>query len=550
MSDAERQLRLEDFHDSVPLPRGPEDVIRITVDLTDFEGSADALAVLGEYVVASNPMVSRLTYLFRSRPTLQQAPLKETDYEFLIYGGENPDRRISHEVRQQISLTLLPALRDAEGDLNNWRRSPLAPLLQAFAANTDRDRLEQVTAEVTSATRAVAQLPDIRDLANRLQARLEEIVGSQHAVATSLGFSPTDAERLVRALRLFIDGGKRSISEASLGTSNLIYLCLWILELERQVADGNKSHNLLAIEEPEAHLHPHLQRLIFRNFLHIRGEMTPEQASKANTILLTTHSPHIISVAPLRSLVVLRKSSDGTSTEAVSTANVELTESVVKDLERYLDVTRGEIVFAKGVLLVEGPAEEFIVPALGKLLGYDFDQLGITVCSVGGTDFEPYVRLLGAGGLRLPFAVITDFDPTRDGHSLGVSRVRKLLSLITGDAALSSVDEATVKRRGGREGIFLNDYTLEVDLFHTGQHEKICQALVELTTNRAAQERASRWQADPSSLDENQFLKDIMGIGKGRFAQRLASLLRPGACPGYIKKAIKYVTKLSDQSDS
>ena len=92
---------------------------------------------------------------------------------------------------------------------------------------------------------------------------------------------------------------------------------------------------------------------------------------------------------------------------AVSTADLDLTAQELADIERYLDVTRGEIVFAKGVILVEGEAEEFLVPVLAKKLGHDLDKLGITVCSIGGTHFLPYVKFLGPNGLHIPYAVVT-----------------------------------------------------------------------------------------------------------------------------------------------
>src|SRR5713226_5572502 len=85
------------------------------------------------------------------------------------------------------------------------------------------------------------------------------------------------------------------------------------------------------------------------------------------------------------------------------------------------------MLFARGVLLVEGEAEVFLLPILGKLNGYDFDDLGITVCSVAGTNFTPYVKLVGPKGLNLPFAVLTDLDPQPGGTNLGEKRVLQLL---------------------------------------------------------------------------------------------------------------------------
>ncbi len=237
-------------------------------------------------------------------------------------------------------------------------------------------------------------------------------------------------------------------------------------------------------------------------------------------------------MAPLKSLVLLKKEQQNAASHAVSTANLTLPDADVQDLERYLDVSRGEIPFAKGVILVEGDSEVYLVPALGKLLGTDFDRLGFTVCSVAGTNFAPYVKLLGPQGLDLPFAVLTDLDPQRDGTNLGEPRVEKLRDLVgTG--------------RGPNQGIFLNTHTLEVDLFECGRHKSMCATLYELAPSNAAKTRTEGWCADPKSLDKAQFLRDIKAIGKGRFAQRLASRLTGTRCPPYIKDAIEHVKRHS-----
>ena len=131
------------------------------------------------------------------------------------------------------------------------------------------------------------------------------------------------------------------------------------------------------------------------------------------SILLTTHSPNVASVAPLSNVVVLRRLPSENHTVGRSLRTLKLEEQERLDLERYIDVTRGELFFARGVILVEGDAEKFLLPALAKLYDdeFDFDSLGISVCAIGGTNFAPYVRLLGPNGLDIPFAVLTDFDP-------------------------------------------------------------------------------------------------------------------------------------------
>jgi putative ATP-dependent endonuclease of OLD family len=240
--------------------------------------------------------------------------------------------------------------------------------LERAASEIDRDRLGELSDAVSQATNAIAECDEVRAVGQTVCDKLVEMVGSLHALEMALGFSPTDGERLIRSLRLFIDGGKRSVSDASLGSANLLYLALKSLEIEQQVAEGGRSHTFLAIEEPEAHLHPHVQRRVFRTFLRPRqpqpepSEGTPGDRMGPATVLLTTHSPHLVSVSPIQSFIILRKSEDGTSTEGASTANIDLTANEIADIERYLDVSRGEILFAKAVLLVEGEAEEYLVP--------------------------------------------------------------------------------------------------------------------------------------------------------------------------------------------
>ena len=242
--------------------------------------------------------------------------------------------------------------------------------------------------------------------------------------------------------------------------------------------------------------------------------------------------------------MLLRRTSDG-STRGVSTAHLDLEPTEEADLERYLDVTRGEIVFARGVLLVEGEAEVYLLPAVGRMFGFDFDKLGISVCSVAGTHFEPYLKLIGPRGLDLPYAVLTDQDPQQDGKRPGRKRVHSLYPFTykpNGTAtACPEVDHHDFMNATEQRGLFLNDHTLEVDLFRGGQHEAIADTMLALSTNSACHGRARRWRTAPADLDPAAFLKDIEAIGKGRFAQRLASCLSGAGCPEYITKAIQFV---------
>lgn len=541
LPESARHLRIEDFWDGLNTLT-KDDRVTISIELTEYENTEDLMAVLAEHLISATPMISRLTYVYQPLPDLEREPHNESDYEFFIYGGDDPERRIGYELRRRIPLDFLPALRDAENDLASWRRSPLKPLIDEAARNINMEELEVIAEKIFTVTNEIREIPDVKALSTQITDRLEYMVGSSHAVEMLLGFSPTDPDRLLRALRLFIDGGKRGIGEASLGSANLLYLVLKCLELERLTEQKSRDHTFLAIEEPEAHLHPHVQRLVYKDFL--RPRLHPPEVEEKNrnrTILLTTHSPYIISVSPIGSLVVIRKTKDGTSSEAVSTANLDLHERDKEDLERYIDVTRGEILFAKGVFLVEGDAEKFVLPILGKFNDYDFDELGISVCSVSGTNFLPYIKLLGPNAIDIPFAVVTDFDPTENGSGLGEDRIIKLLSEIMEGEEFKKHSEVKLLKMAPKFGLFLGEYCLEIDLFKNGQHESICKTLLQLADSGAVQKRAKEWLKEPHSIDEIQIIKDITSIGKGRFAQRLAANMTSSDCPEYIKKAIKYV---------
>jgi putative ATP-dependent endonuclease of OLD family len=540
LPDTRRFLHAEDFWDGLDRPFGGH-VVEVSVDIAGFDTDKAAQAVLADSLIQAKPMVARFTYQFRPRPTVTSpgGDAREDDYEFVVFGGIDEKNRVGSDVRQWVSLMLLLALRDAESEMQSWRRSPLRPLLERLSL--DPEHLAKILQDLESATDALLDEQPVQELAVEITERVSEMVGKLHGIDARLGFVSTQSEHLLRSVRLFVDGDKsRPLTQESLGAANVLFLALLMLEIDARKRAQETVSTILAIEEPEAHLHPHVQRLVFRYFLRRNAPL-----------IVTTHSPHIASVTPLSSLVVLRSTkSDGS--RALTTRDLNLNETQIADLERYLDVTRAEILFARGVILVEGAAELFLVPAFARGMGVDLDRLGITVCSVHGTDFTPYWRLLSDKGLDTPCVVVTDGDPReRDGGIvyLGINRGERLVHVLQQpvDSPFPGPKRYDEFRKALAEaGIFVGNDTLEIDLLDgfADLMVETYRAIVGSDRRTKSLEEAVGATATGSDEAKQVVLSRIEDIGKGRFAQRLADKVGSREPPSYVKSAIEGIVAL------
>ena len=266
LSYADQQLTREDFWDGLSDgseqwdPMAAAEVIEVSVEIDDFATDPRLVTALADALLPEDPLRARLFYRFAPLDTGGEefATTTSPKYRGQVWGGEGDNAKpISSASRSYIHLHTLGALRDVENDIRNWRRSPLRSLLEAASKAMDETSLAKVRAALEAANNGVKALPQITDLSQAITDRLNDMVGPAQAMATELAVSPDDPLRIIRGMRLFIEGdAHRHLASASLGTLNVLYLALLELGLEGRLADYDIAHVVMAIEEPEAHLAP------------------------------------------------------------------------------------------------------------------------------------------------------------------------------------------------------------------------------------------------------------------------------------------------------
>lgn len=544
MSDTERYLNESDFWDGLDQSYGANEII-VTVEFTDFEDNMIEFASIPDCLGEKNGMsVSTVSYIFAPKIGLtfsDPSNLTKDDYEYHYYCDEDKSQKISRRAFQRfITFEVLPALRNAEGDLVSWRRSPLSPMIERL--DVDKAELELLGNEVDAVVSKILDLKPIKVLQDNITERIEKMIKQIEPVNPLLGFLDTDPDRLLRFLRLFAEGTyRRNLDEIGMGYANIIYIALLLLNAQQKQEKSEHATMILAVEEPEAHLHPHLQRLVYGDLL--------SESENAIPVLMTTHSPHIASISPLRSIVMLRKTTEGTTGYNIHNSNLQIRE--LRDIERYLDVTRTELVFSKSIILVEGIVEVILINEFARQMGYSLDEFGISILSIEGTNFAPYIKLLGLSGFNIPTVVITDGDPYEDNGIIklkGLQRAVELFEVIYGNTAnlVHNLTDDMMIHGLYHHGIFVGQHTLEIDLIDVGYHIEYLRTFRELgegwNSIRNTKNVFRDWKNYSNKEKKKKIIDKIKRIsGKGRFAQRLAPKLRKDKIPLYISEAFKYL---------
>ncbi len=299
----------------------------------------------------------------------------------------------------------------------------------------------------------------------------------------------SNAEKLLDGLVLAYSSEDNPLVIGGDGRNNQIFLATWIAKQNIQKSVDHVT--FYAVEEPEAHLHPHQQRKLSE---YIQNKFDDQ-------VFITSHSPHIASRFKPENMVRLYSQNKFTHA-ACGGCNMMLKETF-DEFGYRLNALSSETFFSNGVFLVEGTSEVLFYTSLAQEIGVDLDRHNLSILSVEGIGFKPYIAICNA--LNIPWVLRTDNDifskptksPTKHYYA-GISRIIGILShIVNEDNPLleywsnhkdenewgyeseipTTADElnAYIREKAESYGIFLSKNDLETDLANSSLQQELFQ---------------------------------------------------------------------------
>ncbi|RTQ92242.1 ATP-dependent nuclease [Lysinibacillus telephonicus] len=331
----------------------------------------------------------------------------------LLAGEENCELRLNSQARDLLKTTYLKPLRDASSELKPGFRSRLVNILKAHPVfqSGESSELVQVMEEANSKLEAFFEKEYTKDrsLIKDIENVLSDFYDNAdlHKSKAKFNVTKSDLTSILRKLSLNTEE-----INLGLGNQNLLFIATELLLLNNFMSEANTiGPNITLIEEIEAHLHTQAQiRLI--KFL----EAELEKSNFSSQFILTTHSSDLVSSINPSNIIMVHNQ----FCYPMSKEYTLLNENDYKFLERFLDATKCNLFFAKGIILVEGDSEMLLIPALAELIGLPLHKNGVSIINVHGTSFERYIKLFSRSNhwieelmypeLNIPISIITDVD--------------------------------------------------------------------------------------------------------------------------------------------
>lgn len=500
--------------------------------------------------------------------------------------GRNADVAApSAEARELLRVTYLKPLRDAQAQMRSGRGSRLAQILSSIPDLNLGEREYKEGIDITSLS-----LAGIFDLSNQLLAEHKvikavnkgigdilntELMLNNDAVKTQItvaGDGNTDEKKIYSLLeKLDLNIQKDSVSNygnVGLGTSNLMSMACEMLLNQ----DNNELSTFMLIEEPEAHIHAQRQLKLIQSM---------QKKGENQQVIMTTHSPLLASVVELNNLLLIQNRKAFSMREG----ETMLDPSDYKFLERYLDATKANLFFAKGVIIVEGPGEALLLPTLAQLVNRNLTDYGISIVDVKSTGLRRYARIFQrkeGDEINIPVSCITDrdvmpecapaicIDEKYEDKDNWPKKNRKWRVESEIEDKGKYIQEIKEKANGQNVETFIPEqWTLEYELAANGLGEEMLQTIAAMRVEKI-QDKEKKEKKKVELLEEytkkynkyedkeakasyvysffshklvskaefaQQFSFDLENIFKGKTVEEIVTVL-----PNYLVKAIEYVT--------
>jgi len=219
----------------------------------------------------------------------------------------------------------------------------------------------------------------------------------------------------------------------------------------------------------------------------------------------------------------------------------------INQIQRYLDAVRNNLLFAKGVILVEGDAEEILIPILVKtILGVSLDELGISLVNIRSTGFENVSQLFHDNRIRRKCAILTDLDSaicdttilSSDDDKAKNYKHKVAASEKSGADRKKYLDILEMDNKWIKA--FYADHTFEVDFIKAGNASDVQNIVDSVYTKQATRDDAKNDLASTNvSIYGRRVLTMAKQEGKGWFAILLGgSISSATKIPEYILDAL------------